>query len=82
MLIRYDELYGMPCGVCSHPAHHSEGYPNGVRIVHMNQSKRPCNSMRPAASNQLDRRGFEPRRDILETPVPARPTPQLIGGRA
>ena len=40
-------LYGMPCGVCGLPAHHQERYPNGARIVHMEQMNRPCDVAAP-----------------------------------
>lgn len=61
MIGRYFEMYGIPCGQCELPAHHIEVYPNGVRTAHMDQRKRPCDSVRSAASNQPDRRGSEPR---------------------
>lgn len=72
MVIRYFELYELPCGVCGHPAHHGEAFPNGVRTVHMEQQRRPCDSVRSPASSQPGRRGSEPPRVLPRAPAPVR----------
>lgn len=65
-------LYGLPCGVCGHPAHHSEAYPSGVRTVHVDPKQRPCDALHRAATNQPGRRGDEPPRVLPRAPAPAR----------
>lgn len=82
MSAQYFLLYGVPCGLCTHPAHHIEVYPNGVRTVHMDPRKRPCDSVRPARKHP-DRRGPEPRAPQvpLRASAPVR-RPAFSGGRS
>jgi hypothetical protein len=40
-------LYGVPCAHCEQPAHHVEHYINGIRVVHMDPRKRPCDHLSP-----------------------------------
>jgi hypothetical protein len=63
--------YGIPCGVCGHPAHHIEVYPNGVRTEHLDLRKRPCNSVVSATSSQPDRRRSEPVPPLVHPRAPA-----------
>lgn len=63
--------HGVPCGMCGLPAHHIEVYPNGIRTEHMDRQKRPCDSLRSAATNQPDRRGSEPPPPKILRPAPA-----------
>jgi hypothetical protein len=44
-------LYGLPCDVCGHAAHHIEVYPNGIRTVHLDRRQRPCDAVRPAPNH-------------------------------
>jgi hypothetical protein len=71
MIGRYIELYGLPCGLCGLPAHHSEVFPNGVRTVHMDWRKRPCDAVHPAAKRP-DRRGSEPANVLPHAPASVR----------
>jgi hypothetical protein len=63
-------LYGLPCGVCGLPGHHSGRYADGVRTVHLDLRTRPCDSLRPA--KRPVRRGDEPPRAPRRPPAPAR----------
>lgn len=61
---RHFDVYGVPCGACGSPAHHIELYPNGVRTVHIDSRKRPCDSVYSAlkpphrrVSESLNRQG-------------------------
>lgn len=72
MIQNFFQLHGLPCGVCGHPAHHSEAYPNGVRTVHVDPKQRPCDTLPRAATNQPGRRGAEPPSVLPRAPVPAR----------
>lgn len=72
MTRNFFQLYGLPCGVCGHPAHHSEAYPNGVRTVHVDPKQRPCDALHRAATNQPGRRGSEQPPVLPRAPAPVR----------
>lgn len=59
MTAQFFMLYGVLCGRCSLPAHHIEVYPNGVRTVHVDWQKRPCDAVH-SALKPPDRRVSEP----------------------
>lgn len=40
-------MFGLPCGHCGHAAYFIEVYPNGVRTVHIDRWKRPCDVVQP-----------------------------------
>jgi hypothetical protein len=71
---RHFDMHGVPCGACGSPAHHMEVYPNGVRTVHIDSRKRPCDSVHSALKPPEQRvsRSLIPQGDSapVRTPVP------------
>lgn len=67
-------LFGLDCGRCGLPARLGELLPDGsVLTAHMDERKRSCRSLCPAASKQPDRRGAEPPVDLPgRAPAPVR----------
>jgi hypothetical protein len=81
MTARFFMLYGVPCGQCSLPARHIEVYPNGVRTVHVDSRKRPCDSVHSAlkppdrrVSESLDPQGGS---ESLDDSTPVRNPPPI-----